>query len=186
MREPAKRQVTMHQLITTEIPLPEPGALLRFVQQAVDHWPRLLAIQFTHHSGKGNIHKQQINAFLETVYHGVQDHVIQRCHETQPSPQVLLRWLWKKQGGTAVRCLLMMDQSLFCHARDEHCSGEGYTQLAGLLQGVWGAVFGEGQCETDFCFQVERTVTPAGDCRYKELKMAALSFILPVVAGIPR
>ncbi|BDQ74047.1 inovirus Gp2 family protein [Escherichia coli] len=57
----------MHQLITTEMLLPEPGALRRFVQQAVEHWPRLLAIQFTLHSDKGNIYKQQINAFLETV-----------------------------------------------------------------------------------------------------------------------
>ncbi|HHN6583372.1 TPA: hypothetical protein ACP61A_002318 [Escherichia coli] len=104
----------------------------------------------------------------------------------QPSPPVLLRWLWEKQGGTAARCLLMMDESLSCHARYERCSGEGYAQLAGLLQGAWGAVSGEGQCETDSCFQVERTVTPAGDCRYEELKMAALSFILPVVAGITR
>lgn len=80
----------------------------------------------------------------------------------------------------------MMDESLSCHARYERCSGEGYAQLAGLLQGAWGAVSGEGQCETDSCFQVERTVTPAGDCRYEELKMAALSFILPVVAGITR
>ncbi|HAF8219989.1 TPA: hypothetical protein G8467_003936 [Salmonella enterica] len=43
----------MHQLITTEMFLPEQGALRRFVQQAVEHWPRLLTIQFTLHSGKG-------------------------------------------------------------------------------------------------------------------------------------
>lgn len=46
MREPAIRQVTMHQLISTEIPLPEPGALRRFVQQEVEHWQRQLYTSF--------------------------------------------------------------------------------------------------------------------------------------------
>ncbi|EDA1463683.1 inovirus-type Gp2 protein [Salmonella enterica] len=176
----------MHQLITTEMFLPEPGALRRFVQQAVDHWPRLLVIHFTLHSGTENIPKQQINAFYEAVYHRIHDHTIPRCNVGQPSPPVLLRWLWEKQGGAAVRCLLMMNQNLFCHACYERRSGEGYAQLADLLRSAWGTVCGEGQCETDSCFQVERTVTPAGDCRYEELKMVALSFILPVVAGITR
>ncbi|WP_213059198.1 hypothetical protein, partial [Escherichia coli] len=39
----------------TEALLSEPGEIRRFVQQAVDHWPHLLAIHFTLHSTRVNI-----------------------------------------------------------------------------------------------------------------------------------
>ncbi|MBM0910730.1 hypothetical protein JQN47_21185 [Escherichia coli] len=39
----------------TEALLSEPGDIRRFVQQAVDHWPHLLAFYFTLHSAEGNI-----------------------------------------------------------------------------------------------------------------------------------
>ncbi|HCN8581664.1 TPA: hypothetical protein N6607_005010, partial [Escherichia coli] len=47
----------------TETVLSAPGEIRRFVQQAVDHWPNLLAVHFTLHSAEGNINGQQINAF---------------------------------------------------------------------------------------------------------------------------
>ncbi len=47
----------------TEALLSEPGDIWRFVQQAVDHWPRLLAVHFTLYSAEGNINGQQIHAF---------------------------------------------------------------------------------------------------------------------------
>ncbi|MDT4612062.1 hypothetical protein RPF96_22770 [Escherichia coli] len=39
----------------TEALLSEPGDIWRFIQQAVDHWPRLLAVHFTRHSTRVNI-----------------------------------------------------------------------------------------------------------------------------------
>ncbi|EML8817677.1 hypothetical protein WAC06_005066 [Escherichia coli] len=39
----------------TEALLSEAGEIRRFVQQAVDHWPHLLAIHFTLHSTRVNI-----------------------------------------------------------------------------------------------------------------------------------
>ncbi|MCG4451630.1 hypothetical protein LMJ76_24635, partial [Escherichia coli] len=39
----------------TEALISEPGDIRRFVQQAVDHWPHLLAFYFTLHSAEGNI-----------------------------------------------------------------------------------------------------------------------------------
>ncbi|HIA4129770.1 TPA: hypothetical protein ACWQDF_005198, partial [Escherichia coli] len=46
----------------TEALLAEPGDIRRFIQQAVDYWPRLLAVHFTLHSTEG-INGQQIHAF---------------------------------------------------------------------------------------------------------------------------
>lgn len=52
----------------TETLISEPGEIRRFVQQAVDHWPHLLAFHFTLHSVEGNIDEGQIHAFCTSFY----------------------------------------------------------------------------------------------------------------------
>ncbi|MCN2152546.1 hypothetical protein MLF67_23575, partial [Escherichia coli] len=42
----------------TEVLISEPGDIRRFIQQAVDHWPRLLAVHFILHSTEGNLNGQ--------------------------------------------------------------------------------------------------------------------------------
>ena len=39
----------------TEALISEPGDIQRFIQHAVDHWLRLLAVHFTRHSTRVNI-----------------------------------------------------------------------------------------------------------------------------------
>ncbi|MDR9380008.1 hypothetical protein RJC99_24030, partial [Escherichia coli] len=52
----------------TEALISEPGDIRRFVQQAVDHWPHLLAVHFTLDSAEGNIDEGQIHAFCTAFY----------------------------------------------------------------------------------------------------------------------
>ncbi|MEJ1549372.1 hypothetical protein ACRWY5_00005, partial [Escherichia coli] len=64
----------------TETVLSEPVEIRRFIQQAVDHWPRLLAVHFTLHSAEGNINGQQIHAFCTSFYRQVHERITERNH----------------------------------------------------------------------------------------------------------
>ncbi|MFK3810641.1 hypothetical protein ACI1VO_28205, partial [Escherichia coli] len=101
----------------TEALLSEPGEIRRFVQQAVDHWPRLLAVHFTLHSAEGNINGQQIHAFCTSFYRQVHERITERNHTTSPSSPVVLRWLREQHGGATIRCLLLLSQTSICHPR---------------------------------------------------------------------
>ncbi len=97
----------------TETLLAEQGDIRRFIQQAVDHLPRLLVIHFMLHSAEGSIAAQQIHAFYREFHRQVNTRVIQRSHTGGPSPSVVLRWLQEKHCGSTMRCVLLLSQDLF-------------------------------------------------------------------------
>jgi len=161
----------------TEVLFSEPGDIRRFVQQAVDHWPHLLAFHFTLHSAEGNINGQQIQAFCISFY----ERITERNHTASPSSPVVLRWLREQHGGATMRCLLLLSQTSICHPRvsvtvDEECS-----QMVDLLQQAWRGMDTGGQCRVERCFQVARGDTSG---QYVALKAVALSLGLPVVTAI--
>ncbi|EFF3840830.1 hypothetical protein B6310_004850, partial [Escherichia coli] len=82
----------------TEALLSEPGEIWRFVQQAVDHRPHLLAIHFTLHSTEG-VCGQQIQTFCTSFY----ELITVRNHTASPSSPVVLRWLREQHGGATIR-----------------------------------------------------------------------------------
>ncbi|MDK8245118.1 hypothetical protein, partial [Corynebacterium sp. UMB10321] len=59
----------------TEALISEPGDIRRFIQHAVDHWPRLLAVHFILHSTEGNIYGQQIHAFCTSFYRQLHERI---------------------------------------------------------------------------------------------------------------
>ncbi len=87
----------------TEALLSEPEDIRRFVQQAVDHWPHLLAFHFTLHSAEG-INGQQIHTFCTSFYRQVHERITERNHTTSPSSPLVLRWLREQlHGGATMR-----------------------------------------------------------------------------------
>ena len=167
----------------TEALLSEPGDIRRFIQQAVDHWPHLLAFHFTLHSAEGNINGQQIHAFFTAFYRQVQEHITERNHTASPSSPVVLRWLREQHGGATIRCLLLLSQTSICHPRasvpvDEQCS-----QMVDLLQQAWSVISPGGQCRVEGCFQVARPDTSE---QYSALKSAVQSLMPRVIATIIR
>ncbi|MBM3006458.1 inovirus Gp2 family protein, partial [Escherichia coli] len=94
----------------TETVLSEPVEIRRFIQQAVDHWPRLLAVHFTLHSTEGNRDEGQIHAFYRAFYRQLN----QRSHAGYPLLPVVLRWLRETTESTGIRCLLLISQDLIC------------------------------------------------------------------------
>ncbi|CAD5770923.1 inovirus Gp2 family protein [Escherichia coli] len=161
----------------TEALISEPGDIRRFVQQAVDHWPNLLAVRFTLDSAEGNIDEGQIHAFCTSFY----EHITERNHTASPSSPVVLRWLREQHGGATIRCLLLFSQELFCHPRASVTVDEECSQLVDLLQQTWQVISAGGQCRVEKRFQVARGDTSG---QYVALKTVALSLGLPVVTAI--
>ena len=165
----------------TEALISEPGDIRRFVQQAVDHWPHLLAFYFTLHSAEGNINGQQIHAFCTAFYRQVQEHITERNHTASPAPPVVLRWLREQHGGATIRCLLLLSQASICHPRASATVDEECSQRVDLLQQTWKVISAGGQCQVERCFRVARGDTSG---QYVALKTVALSLGLPVVTAI--
>ena len=163
----------------TEALISEPGDIRRFVQQAVDHCPHLLAFYFTLHSAEGNINGQQIHAFCTSFY----ERITERNHTTSPSSPLVLRWLREQHGGATIRCLLLLSQTSICHPRASVTVDEACSQVADLLQQTWPVISAGGQCRVEGCFRVVRPDTSE---QYVALKTAVQSLMLWVIATIIR
>lgn len=163
----------------TEALLSEPGDIRRFVQQAVDHWPHLLAVHFTLHSAEG-INGQQIQAYCTSFY----ERITERNHTTSPSSPVVLRWLREQHGGATMRCLLLLSQtSSICHPRASVTVDEACSQVVDLLQQAWPVISAGGQSRVERCFRVVRPDTSE---QYIALKTAVQSLMPRGIATIIR
>ncbi len=167
----------------TEALLAEPGDIRRFVQQAVDHWPHLLAFRFTLRSAEGSINGQQIQVFCTSFYRQVHERITESNHMLSPSSPVVLRWLQEQHGGATIRCLLLLSQDLFCHPRASATVDEACSQLVDLLQQTWQVISAGGQCRVERCFRVARPDTSE---QYVALKTAVQSLMSLVIATIIR
>ena len=167
----------------TEALISEPGDIRRFVQQAVDHWPNLLAFHFTLYSAEGNINGQQIHAFCTAFYRQVQEHITESNHTASPAPPVVLRWLREQHGGATIRCLLLLSQASICHLRVSATVDEECSQVVDLLQQAWRGINAGGQCRVERCFRVTRPDTSE---QYVALKTAVQSLMPLVIATIIR
>ena len=167
----------------TEALLAEPGDIRRFVQQAVDHWPHLLAFRFTLRSAEGSINGQQIQVFCTSFYRQVHERITESNHMLSPSSPVVLRWLREQHGGATIRCLLLLSQDLFCHPRASATVDEACSQLVDLLQQTWQVIGAGGQCRVERCFRVARPDTSE---QYVALKTAVQSLMSLVIATIIR
>lgn len=165
----------------TEALLSEPGEIRRFVQQAVDHWPHLLAFHFTLHSAEENINGQRVQTFCTSFYRQVHERIAERNHTASPSSPLVLRWLREQHGKATIRCLLLLSQTSICHPRASVTVDEQCSQVVDLLQQSWQVISAGGQCRVEKRFQVARGDTSG---QYVALKTVALSLGLPVVTAI--
>ena len=167
----------------TEALISEPGDIRRFVQQAVDHWPNLLAFHFTLYSAEGNINGQQIHAFCTSFYRQLHERITESNHTASPSSSVVLRWLREQHGGATIRCLLLLSQASICHLRVSATVDEECSQVVDLLQQAWRGINAGGQCRVERCFRVVRPDTSE---QYVALKTAVQSLMPRGIATIIR
>ncbi|WP_249827166.1 hypothetical protein, partial [Escherichia coli] len=152
------------------------------IQQAVDHWPHLLAFHFTLHSAEG-INGHQIHAFCTSFYRHLHERITGRNHTASPSSPMVLRWLRDQHGGATIRCLLLLSQTSICHPRASVTVDEECSQVVDLLQQTWRGMDTGGQCRVERCFRVTRPDT-SEQC--VALKTAVQSLMPLVIATIIR
>ncbi|HBA7227659.1 TPA: hypothetical protein J1300_003076 [Escherichia coli] len=158
------------------------GNIQSFVQQAVDHWPRLLAIHFTLYSTEG-VCGQQIQIFCSSFHRRVHERITERNHTVSPSAPVVLRWLQEQYEGAPIRYLLLLSQTSICHPRVGVMADEECAQLVDLLQQTWSVISAGGQCRVERYFWVVR---PGTLDQFVALKTTVQSLMLPVMATIAR
>ncbi|ADN44906.1 conserved hypothetical protein [Escherichia coli ABU 83972] len=90
---------------------------------------------------------------------------------------------YKQHGAATIRCLLLLSQDLFCHARASVTIDEECSQLINLLQQTWLVISAGGQCRVKGCFRVVRPDTSE---QYVALKTAVQSLMPRGIATIIR
>ena len=169
----------------TEALLSEPGDIRRFIQQAVDHWPRLLAINFTVRLSDG-VDEYKIPAFYRELHQRLNALIIHRSLAEGLSSPVVLRGLWETHSSITRRGLLLLSQDLMYPPGSRITADDADSHLVTLLQQTWAALCPEGHCTVEGCYRLERAAT-SGECEpFTALKSTLRSLTRPVVAGLFR
>lgn len=93
-----------------------------FLQQAVDHYPRLAAFSFTAllpHSETMTDNRSLIMRFHTEVWHRIGEYSWQRQQARRHSPPTILRWIWEPVCTAECKMVLLMNLDTLGVVRDE-------------------------------------------------------------------
>ncbi|WP_433841126.1 hypothetical protein [Escherichia marmotae] len=169
----------------TEALLSEPGDIRRFIQQAVDHWPRLLVIHFTVRLSDG-VDEYLIPAFYREFHQRLNALVIHRSQTGGLSSPVVLRGLWETHSSVTRRGLLLLSQDLMYPPGTRIRADDADSHLVALLQQTWAALSPEGHCTVEGGYRLARAATSGESEPFTALKSTLRSLTRPVVAGLFR
>lgn len=154
-----------------------------FLQQAVDHYPRLAAFSFT-----------LVLAYSETLadYHALILHfhteVWQRTGEysrqcqqaRRPSAPTVLRWMWESVSAPECKMLLLMNLNTLGFWRDEVVQQE----MSGILREAWRTVTGTDSNVTRMAsFIISRTGRCSFSQPFSQLQARVNEMVSPVMAA---
>lgn len=158
----------------------------RVLQQATDHYPRLIALGFTLHYG--NCHScdnvQQSNAqllrFHAEAYCRIGDYSKIRIEAGKPSQPTLLRWLWEAESTLSCRMMMLFNFGVCSLPRYDSSASYGIQEVMSLLVAAWREVELGGELTEIKVHRVERTKPADFDKRYAELRDTAMQMASPV------
>lgn len=93
-----------------------------FLQQAVDHYPRLVAFSFTlelPYRETMNEYRSLILLFHAEVWQRVGEYSRERQQAWRHSPPTVLRWLWEAASAPECKMVLLMNLDTLGAVRDE-------------------------------------------------------------------
>lgn len=111
-----------------------------FLQQAVDHYPRLAAFSFTallprRETPEGN--QALILRFHTEVWHRIGEYSWQRQQARRHSPPTILRWIWESVSAAECKMVLLMNFYTLGAMR-ETPTGDGVVQeIYALVRDAW-------------------------------------------------
>lgn len=119
--------------------------LRAFLQQAVDHYPRLAAFSFTlvlpHHDTMAD-YRSLILRFHTEVWQRMGEYSQARQQERKNSPPTLLRWIWTAASAPECKMVLLMNGDTLNAGQNTQLTDSTLQALTTILSDAWQAVTG--------------------------------------------
>ncbi|EGS1688177.1 inovirus-type Gp2 protein [Enterobacter cloacae subsp. cloacae] len=133
-----------------------------FLQQAVDHYPRLAAFSFTlklPYRETMSEYRSLILRFHTEVWQRTGEYSRQRQQARQSSPPTVLRWMWESVSAPECKMLLLMNLDTLGALRDEVVQQE----MSGILIEAWCAVM---HADNNVASMLSFTISRAEGCSF--------------------
>ncbi|MCE1613377.1 YagK/YfjJ domain-containing protein [Enterobacter ludwigii] len=159
-----------------------PSADLRaFLQQVVDHYPRLVAFSFTlvfpHYDTMAD-YRSLILRFHTEVWQRTGEYSWQRQQERRNSPPTLLRWVWESASAPQCRMVLLLNLDTLGKAHDESAQ----QAISEMFSDAWLTVTGTERngVTTITPLVISRTDRDAFTTPFNQLKTRVQEMTFPV------
>ncbi|HEJ7991003.1 TPA: DUF3296 domain-containing protein [Serratia liquefaciens] len=116
-----------------------------FLQQAVDHYPRLVAFSFTLVLPYGETladYHALILRFHTEVWQRTGEYSQVRQQALHRSPPTLLCWIWEAAGAPECKMVLMLNLDTLGTERNPQLTDSALQALNGIIAGAWQTVTG--------------------------------------------
>lgn len=116
-----------------------------FLQQAVDHYPRLVAFSFTlelPYRETTTDYRSLILQFHTEVWLRIGEYAWKRQQERRHSPPTLLRWLWESVSAPECKMVLLMNLDTLGAVRHELPFDSVLQDMIKIIGDAWQAVTG--------------------------------------------
>ena len=163
-----------------------PSADLRaFLQQAVDHYPRLAAFSLTlvlPYRKTLADYQSLILRFHTDVWQRIGEYSWQRQQARQSSPPTLLRWIWESLSSPECRMVLMMNLDTLGTARSPQLTDSALEALNAIIVNAWQTLTGTvcAGVTTITPLVISRTGRDAFTVPFNQLKTRVQEMTLPV------
>ncbi|EJG5924603.1 hypothetical protein NAE50_003021 [Salmonella enterica] len=116
-----------------------------FLQQAVDHYPRLAVFSFTvwlPRSGSMTDNRALILRFHIEVWQRIGEYSWQRQQARRHSPPTILRWIWEPVGTAECKMVLLMNLNTLETVRDPSLIDSALQEMNAAISDAWWTVAG--------------------------------------------
>lgn len=158
----------------------------RVLQQATDHYPRLVALGFTVQQGNTNScdnvrhDRAQLLRFHAETYCRISDYSKKRIEVGKSSQPTLLRWLWEAESTSTCRMMMLFNLGVCSLPRYDSSASDEIQEVMSLLAVAWREVEPDGELKEIKVHRIERNKPADFDKRYAELRDTALQMASPV------
>ncbi|MGK3042955.1 DUF3296 domain-containing protein [Klebsiella michiganensis] len=116
-----------------------------FLQQAIDHYPRLAAFSFTlvlpYRESMAD-HRSLILRFHTEVWQRIGEYSRVRQQERHNSPPTILRWMWGSASAPACRMVLLLNLDTLVDGRNVQLIERAQQEINEMLSNAWITVIG--------------------------------------------
>ncbi|ECY3795837.1 DUF3296 domain-containing protein [Salmonella enterica subsp. enterica] len=158
-----------------------------FLQQAVDHYPRLAVFSFTAllpRSGTMTDNRALILRFHTKVWQRIGEYSWQRQQARRHSPPTILRWIWEPVGTAECKMVLLMNLNTLETVRDPSLIDSALQEMNAAISDAWWTVAGVDNNVTSMSsFIISRSDKNAFSVPFGRLKAGMDNMVPPVITA---